>query len=374
MIGFIKNKSFFHLISPLGDAGEDKEAFLVDSQGRLVFHSHPRRVRKILPPKSSLLKSIRDPAKKGKNSWFLKIKKASGEREIFYIKRWKKGEGFLAARQRRGPFVFQGGGWPLKWGALHLIAAFLIFLSAALIALPLASAYRYMKFALIHIGKTGLLPPFREKSRNPFLSFYGNWRLLIGKWLSDKKRAEEEAADKSAAVAAGGSSFQSLARAQAEKLKSRYPGLAMEENFQADIKLWGFGHFMKMILQEIFLNAIEAMGGSRSQKMIISSRIESDQFVFSLRDYGAGAAREDYEKMLQLYYSTKSQLGLGLNVVETLVRSHEGQMELLSPEEGGLEIRISLPMKCFLRRSVFTGFAPPEEKERFEGDSPPPEA
>ena len=384
-IAFIKDKSFFHLALPEKASkvlGRGADVFLIDSGGRLVFHSSRRRAGRVLPLKSSLLKSIKDPAKRGRSSWFLKVKKASGERELFYIKKWKNSGSYLAARQIRPPFAFRGvfqeKGGLLKWAGLHLIAGFLIFLCAAFLALPMAAAYRHIKFAFIHIGKTGRLPPFdQRKNKNPFLSFYGNWGMLVGQWLADKKRDEDgELSEIPAAEDFGSFSFQRLARAQAEKLKLRYPGLTVEEDFQDDIKLWGFGHSMKLILQELFSNAVEAMGGSPSQRILVSARIDSDQFVFSVRDYGAGASFEDYEKMLQLYYSTKSQLGVGLNVADSLVRSHDGRLDFFSPSDGGgLKVQISLPMKCFLKRPALAGFGggqPPEKDNLQRRDGPPP--
>ena len=325
------------------------EAFLINKWGQLVFHTNPRRAHEAMPLKSSLLKSIK--ARKGEGSWFLKIKKKDGKRELFYIKKWPGRESFLAAKQSRGPFVFQGSRWLLEWGGAHGLAALLIFLMASLTARPLAGAYSYMKSAFIHIGKTGRLPPFQEKSKNPFLSFYGNWRILVSQWLSDRKKSSAAEPSKPA-EADETASFQSLARGLAEKLKPKYPGLEMKESFRSDVRLWGFEHSMKMILRELFLNAIEAMGGSQSQKITVSSRVESDQFVFSVRDCGPGAAKEEWGKMLQLYHSTKSQLGAGLNVADALVRAQDGRLRFSSPAGGGLEVQVFLPMKCFLKRTA----------------------
>ena len=58
---------------------------------------------------------------------------------------------------------------------------------------------------------------------------------------------------------------------------------------------------------------------------------------------------EDIQKAFSLYYSTKSQLGVGLNIVESLVTANNGNIELIPLKDRGIKARISLPVSCFLK-------------------------
>ena len=142
--------------------------------------------------------------------------------------------------------------------------------------------------------------------------------------------------------------FQELLREEERWLKQKFPGFVLKTRLDTSVSLDRFYKFAKKILHELLLNAIEAMGSKENQEVIVSTRQEGEVFILSVRDHGPGLSESEKKKAFELYHSTKSHLGVGLNLVQSIVSSHGGAVKLNSFPEGGLEVQVSLPMKCFL--------------------------
>jgi signal transduction histidine kinase len=100
------------------------------------------------------------------------------------------------------------------------------------------------------------------------------------------------------------------------------------------------------IVSNLVVNALEATpcGG----RVSVRAAPNSSSCVLSVEDSGPGIPPEAREKLLQPFFTTKTQgTGLGLAIVARRVAEAGGKLEWESPVSGGLgtRFRISLPMK-----------------------------
>ena len=66
----------------------------------------------------------------------------------------------------------------------------------------------------------------------------------------------------------------------------------------------------------------------------------------SILDHGPGLSDDAKEKLTEPFYTTKSNgTGLGLPVVNAVVRAHHGKLDFFNQPEGGACFVISLPLK-----------------------------
>lgn len=102
----------------------------------------------------------------------------------------------------------------------------------------------------------------------------------------------------------------------------------------------------------IMKNALEAMDTKghlyvSSRKLKIRHSPDPQEFAeIVFEDSGSGVPPEDIEKVMQPFYSKKEGgLGLGLALVDHIVRAHGGGITLENRDEGGLRVRIYLPLR-----------------------------
>jgi signal transduction histidine kinase len=93
----------------------------------------------------------------------------------------------------------------------------------------------------------------------------------------------------------------------------------------------------------IVRNAIQAMPNGGILKIALSS---NDRFVTaSFADTGRGISAEDIGAIFEPYFTTKPDgSGLGLMIVQRIVRAHGGRMELESQVGRGTTFRVWLPL------------------------------
>ena len=83
----------------------------------------------------------------------------------------------------------------------------------------------------------------------------------------------------------------------------------------------------------------------------VASKIEADNIVISVLDNGPGIPETHLKKLLKPFErldkarSNVGGSGLGLAIAERIAKLHHGTLELLNRPEGGLEARLSIPIK-----------------------------
>ena len=105
---------------------------------------------------------------------------------------------------------------------------------------------------------------------------------------------------------------------------------------------------LKRGVDNILRNAIQAVyqahpsGGGRV--WVRAYEREGAAFV-EIRDNGAGIDEENWERVFDPYYTTKTEgTGLGLAIVKKVVLEHGGEVRLDRAPEGGARFRIELPL------------------------------
>lgn len=98
-------------------------------------------------------------------------------------------------------------------------------------------------------------------------------------------------------------------------------------------------------ITNLISNAIEATG--KGTKLYIRAIKRAQQFVeISVMDNGPGIKKEDICKVMEAFYTTKSNgTGLGLAVVQSIIKSHNGNVEIKSEFGKGSCFSLILPLQ-----------------------------
>jgi len=100
---------------------------------------------------------------------------------------------------------------------------------------------------------------------------------------------------------------------------------------------------IKQSLINLMKNSMHAM--STSGELTIKTGETGSGVWVSLTDTGAGIPQEQIKRIFEPYYTTKEKgSGLGLMIVQRIVRDHDGRLELVSHGGRGTTFRIWLPI------------------------------
>lgn len=122
---------------------------------------------------------------------------------------------------------------------------------------------------------------------------------------------------------------------------------------------------IKQVFYNIIKNARQAM---KAGGVIRIRAFSDDEFVYiQVGDTGGGIAPENLRKVFQPYYSTRKKgHGLGMMIVERILREHGGQIGIDSREEVGTLVTLQFPQKH--RRIRLLRDSSAEEAEPSDGD------
>ncbi len=99
-------------------------------------------------------------------------------------------------------------------------------------------------------------------------------------------------------------------------------------------------------LQNIISNAIQSFHGNEALREITISvsQVAMNIIDIRVRDNGKGISKEQQERILEPFFTTRAQgTGLGLSVVETIAKSHNGYLWFESVEGEGSTFALRLP-------------------------------
>lgn len=114
---------------------------------------------------------------------------------------------------------------------------------------------------------------------------------------------------------------------------------------------------MKQVLVNLIKNAMQAM--TRDGTLAIQTGHTPDAVWVSVSDTGGGIAPDKINHIFEPFYTTKKKgTGLGLMIVQRIVRQHGGHIQLESDVGKGTTFRISLPLRE--REPRLLGTAKPE--------------
>lgn len=103
------------------------------------------------------------------------------------------------------------------------------------------------------------------------------------------------------------------------------------------------GEQLKQVLLNLLINACQAIPG-QGRIVLTTATTSSGQLTISIIDDGVGIAPENLDKVFDPFFSTKpSGTGLGLAVVQRIMNSHGGDIEITSETGKGTTVTIQLP-------------------------------
>ncbi len=99
---------------------------------------------------------------------------------------------------------------------------------------------------------------------------------------------------------------------------------------------------MKQVFFNVIRNSIQSM--SRGGILHLRTEIHGERVLATVRDTGGGIPSEVLQHIFEPYFTTKSEgSGLGLMIVQRVVREHGGLIEVSSEQGRGTTFRIFLP-------------------------------
>ena len=95
------------------------------------------------------------------------------------------------------------------------------------------------------------------------------------------------------------------------------------------------------VVMNLIVNGCEVQP-ERGEVRVVSRR-EGPRVVAEFVDRGPGIPEADRQRVFEPFFSTKDSTGLGLSICHTIVRQHEGELDVRPREGGGSVFRMRLP-------------------------------
>ncbi|OFW21568.1 MAG: hypothetical protein A3H97_12730 [Acidobacteria bacterium RIFCSPLOWO2_02_FULL_65_29] len=122
-----------------------------------------------------------------------------------------------------------------------------------------------------------------------------------------------------------------------------YPGVRIETSGEAP-PMSGDAELLKIVFQNLFINAAQAMHGHGLIRASI--RLENDWLRVEVADEGPGIPPDTRPLLFQPFHTTKSRgTGLGLSTAKRFVELHGGTITVDCPPAGGTTVLVQLPAK-----------------------------
>ena len=121
-------------------------------------------------------------------------------------------------------------------------------------------------------------------------------------------------------------------------------GIALKEKLARRLQLAPLDPAqIKQVLVNLIKNAIQAMSKGGTLSLQTDSGV--DGVVLTVADTGGGIPQEQINRIFEPFYTTKKMgTGLGLMIVQRIVREHKGRIELESHVGQGTVFRIWFPL------------------------------
>ena len=99
---------------------------------------------------------------------------------------------------------------------------------------------------------------------------------------------------------------------------------------------------MKRVLVHLLRNAVEAMENGGNLEIEVTD--DAEYIRIAVRDSGMGITATALQKVADPFFTTKvAGTGLGLALVERIVKDHQGKLHIRCRDSGGTEVEITLP-------------------------------
>ena len=124
--------------------------------------------------------------------------------------------------------------------------------------------------------------------------------------------------------------------------QARHTGVEMEFDLPDHIWLMGDAQRLAQALRNIMVNAIQAM--PRGGRLRTEGRLVTKWIELRFSDSGAGFSEQALSHGTELFFTEKEGgMGVGLNIVFSIVMAHGGRINLQNNPKGGAVITVLLP-------------------------------
>ena len=143
-------------------------------------------------------------------------------------------------------------------------------------------------------------------------------------------------------------SFRQMLLDSVENVKHTEPGHEINMESLLDITYTGDRFRLEQVMQNFLSNAIKY--SPAGTKIVINSKIEQENIIVSVQDFGIGIAEENLDRLFDRYYrvdNTAMQfegLGLGLFISSEILKRHKGSFWIESKPGHGSTFYFRLPV------------------------------
>jgi signal transduction histidine kinase/FixJ family two-component response regulator len=104
---------------------------------------------------------------------------------------------------------------------------------------------------------------------------------------------------------------------------------------------------LRQMFLHLFRNGIEAMPNGGRLSVVVERGAE--MISIATRDTGEGMPEDSLEKAKDPFFTTKTYgTGMGLTMVDNVVKTHGGTFEMMKRETGGLQVVVHLPVSLLI--------------------------
>jgi two-component system, NtrC family, sensor histidine kinase HydH len=133
---------------------------------------------------------------------------------------------------------------------------------------------------------------------------------------------------------------------------SELQSIPRKVDFVADLdkalpEITGSQENLERVFLNVFMNAIHAVSGSGGQVRVQTRFLPPEKRAeIKITDNGPGIPKEQRDRIFEPFYTTKEEgTGLGLNISQSLILQHGGQITLESEVGKGTTVSINLPLE-----------------------------
>lgn len=132
----------------------------------------------------------------------------------------------------------------------------------------------------------------------------------------------------------------------------RLPDVKVNADIAENVNIFGNPTDLKRVINNLVENARRygKCADTNTAVLDISGKIQNDQAILEFADHGVGVPDGEMERLLRPFTrldTARGQAngaGLGLAIVERIVKRHQGTLALSNRSGGGLHVRISIPV------------------------------
>ena len=224
----------------------------------------------------------------------------------------------------------------------------------------------FLKENLARLGE--MVAGIAHEFRNGLATIMGNAKLLQGRTAPDSAEVVQALLEESLSLSRVVTEFLQFARPEplhvedvdlgevlrelSDELKSRADAAGVSLSFEStSVSLEGDERLLRKALSNLVVNAIEALEGAGAPDAEVRVELAASDgvAVIRVRDNGVGVSPEQRERIFTPFYTGKPDgTGLGLSVVQKIVVSHNGTVEL-EERAGGASFVVRLPLSADAR-------------------------